>query len=226
MVICITMPLVSFLGRVGSVLLEWMSMWKRRSFESFVLVGLLSGCASAPPSLKPQEFNAVLEVSGKSVDSLLQQGSQKEAIQLLDDMSRRNPDRKEPWARKAKIYFDAGNYAQAIFASEEVLQRDPAERSAKVIRAVAGLRIAGQSLYELRSDTELKGSARSDVVGLVKVMRETLGEDVLVPQTDVKREARPVRPKPPATPAVRRKAGGEGDVRSTTVGGNPFDTLK
>lgn len=201
-------------------------MWKRRSFEWLLLVGLLSGCTAAPPSLKPQEFNAVLEVSGKSVDSLLQQGNQKEAIQLLDDMSRRNPDRKEPWVRKARIYFDAGNYAQAISAAEEVLQRDPAERSAKVIRAVAGLRIAGQSLHELRSDTELKGSAHSDAVGLVKVMRETLGEDVLLPPADAKREVRPVRAKPPVTPVVRRKAAGESDPRPTAAGGNPFDALK
>lgn len=202
-------------------------MWKRRSFECLVLLGLLPGCVSAPPSLKPQEFNAVLEVSGKSVDSLLQQGNQKEAIQLLDDMSRRNPDRKEPWVRKAKIYFDAGSYAQAISAAEEVLQRDPAERSAKVIRAVAGLRIAGQSLHELRSDTELKGSAHSDAVGLVKVMRETLGEDVLVPPVEAKREMRPVRPKPQAAPAVRRKAAGvEVDSRPVAAGGNPFDALK
>lgn len=203
-------------------------MWKRRFFGWLFLVGLLPGCTSAPPSLKPQEFNAVLEVSGKSVDALLQQGNQKEAIQLLDDMSRRNPDRKEPWVRKAKIYFDAGNYAQAISAAEEVLQRDPAERSAKVIRAVAGLRIAGQSLQELRSDTELKGSAHSDAVGLVKVMRETLGEDVLVPPTDAKREARSVRSKPQAAPAAARRkaAGGESDPRPAAAGGNPFDALK
>lgn len=189
------------------------------------LVGVLSGCASAPPSLKPEEFNAALEVSGRSVDSLLQQGNQKEAVRLLDDMSRRNPDRKEPWVRKARIYFDAGNYAQAISAAEEVLQRDPAERTAKVIRAVAGLRIAGQSLNDLRSDAELKGSAHSDAVGLVKVMRETLGEDVLVPPADSRREARGVRAKPPAPAANRRRAEGEPRTAATT-GGNPFDALK
>lgn len=158
------------------------------------------------------------------MDSLLQQGSQKDAIKLLDDMARRNPERKEPWARKAKIYFDAGSYAQAISAAEEVLLRDPADRSAKVIRAVAGLRVAGQSLNELRSDTELKGSAHSDAVGLVKVMRETLGEDVLVPSADSRREVRPAKPKP--TPAPRRKGGADSDARPSAAGGNPFDALK
>lgn len=205
-------------------------MWKTRSFQSLALVFMLSGCVSVPaPSLKPEEFNVVLEASGKSVDSLLQQGNQKEAIKLLDDMSRRNPDRKEPWARKAKIYFDAGNYAQAITAAEEVLQRDPAERSAKVIRAVSGLRIAGQSLNELRSDAELKGSAHSDAVGLVRVMRETLGEDVLVPSADSKRDAsssRAARARPQAAPVLRRKAGGEAEARPPAAGGNPFDALK
>lgn len=202
-------------------------MWKRRSFQSLALVCLVSGCASqGAPSLKPEEFNAALEVSARSVDGLLQQGNQKDALKLLDEMSKRNPERKEPWARKAKIYFDAGNYAQAISAAEEVLLRDPAERSAKVIRAVAGLRIAGQSLNELRSDAELKGSAHSDAVGLVKVMRETLGEEILVPPVEAKREVRPARGKPPAVQVSRRKASGDGEARQSSAGGNPFDALK
>ncbi|MCK7513694.1 MAG: hypothetical protein MZV70_63250 [Desulfobacterales bacterium] len=37
----------------------------------------------------------------------------------------------------------------------------------------------------------MKGDARSDAVGLAKVMRETLGEDVLVPLDDKKKNRLP-----------------------------------
>ena len=143
-------------------------------------------------------------------------------------MAKRNPDRKEPWARKAKIYFDAGSYAQAITSAEEVLQRDPTDRPAKSIRAVAGLRVAGQSLNDLRSDTELKGSAHSDAVGLVKVMRETLGEDVLVPPADGRRDAVSRMPKArfQSAPVVKRRSTVDPEPRATSAGGSPFDALK
>ena len=41
---------------------------------------------------------------------------------------------------------------------------------------------------DLRGDVELKGDARSDAVGLAKVMRETLGEEVLVPPEESRKK--------------------------------------
>ena len=86
--------------------------------------GALFGCAANNASLKPEEFSAAFEQSTKAVDTLLQQGNQKDAFKMLDELAAKNPERKEPWARKARIHFDAGNYAQAITSAEEVLQRD------------------------------------------------------------------------------------------------------
>ena len=193
--------------------------------------GTLMGCAANNASLKPEEFSTVFEQSSRSVDVLLQQGNQKDALKLLDDLAARNPERKEPWARKARVQFDAGNYAQAITAAEEVLQRDPADRTAKSIRAVAGLRVATQSLNELRSDVELKGNARTDAIGLVKVMRETLGESVLVPPSASKAEAVGSR----NAGAVQRASQNRGRTGSrkpaaaaeaAPSGGDPFGALK
>ena len=193
--------------------------------------GVLFGCAANNASLKPEEFTAVFEQSAKSVDTLLQQGNQKDALKILDDLAARNPERKEPWARKARVQFDAGNYAQAITAAEEVLQRDPADRTAKSIRAVAGLRVATQSLNELRSDVELKGNARSDAIGLVKVMRDTLGESVLVPPVAAKAENASPRSASASTRAsqgrgraAHRKSAPAGEPAAT--GGDPFGALK
>ena len=193
--------------------------------------GVLFGCAANNASLKPEEFTAVFEQSSRSVDTLLQQGNQKDALKTLDELAAKNPERKEPWARKARVQFDAGNYAQAITAAEEVLQRDPADRTAKSIRAVAGLRVATQSLNELRSDVELNGNARSDAIGLVKVMRDTLGESVLVPPVAAKAENASPRSASASTRAsqgrgraAHRKSAPAGEPAAT--GGDPFGALK
>lgn len=182
---------------------------------------VLSGCAGNQPAMSKDEFSAVMTKSNANLDALLQKGNQEEATKILGDLAKRNPERKEPWARLAKIYFDAKNYSQAIVAAEEVLQRDGMDRSAKSIRAVAGLRVAAQSLKELRDDVDLKGDARGDAVGLAQVMRDTLGEEVLVPPADAKKK--PVLRKRPATPAT---AGGAAVDTPVASGANPFSVLK
>jgi len=190
---------------------------------------VISGCASNNPAMSKEEFSAALAQSSASVDSLLEKGKQDEAVKVLGDLAKRNPGRKEPWVRLAKVHFDAENYALAIVAAEEVLQRDNADRSAKSIRAVSGLRVAAQSLTDLRGDVELKGDARSDAVGLAKIMRDTLGEDVLVPlgDQDAKKKGgqASVHPKPKVAMAPK-KSGASTDVAPASSGANPFSVLK
>jgi hypothetical protein len=188
----------------------------------------ISGCASNKVSMSQEEFSAAMAQSSMSVDTLLEKGNQEEAVKILGDLAKKNPGRKEPWVRMAKVHFDAENYAQAIVAAEEALQRDGTDRSAKSIRAVAGLRVAAQSLTDLRGDVELKGDARSDAVGLAKVMRDTLGEDVLVPPgEDKKKKVVPVaRPKPATVAAAPKKSNGAADAAPAASGANPFSVLK
>lgn len=194
----------------------------------FVLVAALSGCASNSVPMSQDEFLAAMDKSSLNVDSLLSKGNQEEAVKVLGDLAKKNPGRKEPWVRMAKVYFDAENYAQAIVASEEALQRDTTDRTAKSIRAVSGLRVATQSLFDLRSDVELKGNARSDAVGLAKVMRETLGEDVLVPPAELearkKREAA-MRAKPRPLPK-KTEGTSEASPAAAASGANPFSVLR
>jgi len=190
---------------------------------------LVSGCASNNQAMSKEEFSTALAQSSASVDSLLEKGKQEEAVKVLGDLAKRNPGRKEPWVRLAKVHFDAENYALAIVAAEEVLQRYNADRSAKSIRAVSGLRVAAQSLTDLRGDVELKGDARSDAVGLAKIMRDTLGEDVLVPLGDKYAKKKvgqaPVHPKPKVAMAPK-KTGPSTDAAPASSGANPFSVLK
>ena len=184
----------------------------------------LAGCASKNAPMSQEEFSSAMAQSSASADSLLEKGQREDAVKVLEDLAKKNPGRKDPWVRMAKIHFDGENYAQAIVAAEEALQRDNTDRTAKSIRAVGGLRVAAQSLTDLRGDVELKGDARSDAVGLAKVMRETLGEEVLVPPEESRKKkavpapvrARPAQPKPqPTAPAA-----------AATPGGNPFGALR
>ena len=190
---------------------------------------VISGCASNNPAMSKEEFSTALAQSSASVDSLLEKGKQEEAVKVLGDLAKRNPGRKEPWVRLAKVHFDAENYALAIVAAEEVLQRDNTDRSAKSIRAVSGLRVAAQSLTDLRGDVELKGDARSDAVGLAKIMRDTLGEDVLVPEgdQDAKKKGSQVAVHPkPRVASAPKKAGHSAEVAQSSSGANPFSVLK
>jgi len=194
----------------------------------FGLIAALSGCATNSAPMSQDEFLAAMDKSSLSVDSLLSKGNQEEAVKVLGELAKKNPGRKEPWVRMAKVYFDAENYAQAIVASEEALQRDTTDRTAKSIRAVSGLRVATQSLFDLRSDVELKGNARSDAVGLAKVMRETLGEDVLVPPAELEaggKRGDAMRAKPGPVP---KKTDGTSDAAPAPAssGANPFSVLR
>lgn len=203
-----------------------------RQLISPLLLGLaviLAGCASNKVVMSQDEFLLAMGVSSQKVDALLERGGHEEAVRILVDLAKTNPDRKEPWGRMAKIQFDSGNYAQAIVSAEEVLQRDGTDRTAKSIRAVAGLRVAAQSLADLRNDVELKGNTRSDAVSLANVMRDTLGEEVLVPPAELearkKREAAAAnkarwRAKPAQVPAA------QGGKASAGMAGDPFSQLK
>jgi len=182
----------------------------------------ISGCATKNAPMSQEEFSTALAQSSANADVLLEKGQREDAVKVLEDLAKKNPGRKDPWVRMAKIHFDGENYAQAIVAAEEALQRDRTDRTAKSIRAVGGLRVAAQSLADLKGDVELKGDARSDAVGLAKVMRETLGEEVLVPPEEKKKKSvQAVRAKPVA--AAQQPVG---QKPQAAAGGNPFGALR
>jgi len=204
----------------------------RRSVLSALFLLLLSGCATTVKPLSDLDFAKYMEASEKQVDTLVGENKRDEAAGLLKQLANTNPARKAPWAKLAKLQFEAGNYGEAIVAADEVLQRDPADRVAKSVRAVSGLRVATESIADLRNDEDMKGSARADAVSLAKVMRETLGEDVLVPPVDEEAEALE-RQKAQARRYRRRKpvVAAEKPTEATQpagpkVNGDPFSVLR
>jgi tetratricopeptide (TPR) repeat protein len=198
---------------------------------------VLSGCATGPDrAVTAEEFARYLQESDVKVERLLAEGKREEAVGLLRTATGLLPVSKEPWARLAKLHFDASDYGNAIVAADEVLQRDPADRMAKSVRAVSGLRVAAGSLHDLRNDEKLVGSARADAVQLAKVLRETLGESVLVPpptQEELDRQAEEARKRSTARPVKARPAANRkakpapaAPAARTPGGSNPFSVLR
>lgn len=207
-----------------------------RSCMSGALILILTGCASVPQPMTDADLLRRLEATAETVDRLLAESKGDEAIRLLRQTAAESPARKEPWGRLAKLYFDAGDYGNAIVAADEVLRRDPQERLALSLRAVGGLRVATESLVGLRGDAELSGSARADASSLAKVLRETLGEEVLVPpvvapsprgrRATAKPAGRESTRGPVSTAATSRRGTQRPDGQAAAVGGDPFSVLK
>lgn len=205
-------------------------------FRDYLIAALfasaLQGCATtASAPLTQEDFSALIDKTGVQADGLAQGGKLDEAVGLLSKMAQENPARKEPWLKMAKIYFDAADYGNAIVSADEVLQRDKSDQTAKGIRAVSGLRVATQALGDLRGDSNLKGSARSDAISLVKTLRETLGEDVLVPPTvtaksdDASAAVQP-RKRIHVRTSTQRKSPTPVTPPQPTASGDPFSALR
>jgi tetratricopeptide (TPR) repeat protein len=144
--------------------------------------GVIAGCASQSNNVAttPEAFNKSLA----DADTVAKSGDQDKAMALYQQLAKSDPTREEPWSRMAQIQFTQGHYGQAIVDAQEALQRDQSDRQAKSVLAVAGLRVATQSLGELRQDASLAGDAKTDAQALAKELRDTLGEATLFPPDD------------------------------------------
>jgi tetratricopeptide (TPR) repeat protein len=182
-----------------------------------------------------------------AADKAQKLGKTSSALEELDDAIRVEPSSKLPWLRKAQIYFDARQYGQAITAAQEVLQRDASDLTAKSILAVSGLRVSAQALEQLRKANEVSGSARSEAESVAKVIREALGEPILVGSpvkpadtprspgksantravSTARSTAQLAVPPPAAGPAkTTASASGGPSSSSSSRGNNPFGALQ
>lgn len=181
------------------------------------VVALMTGCVS----VKPQS-EAEYKQSLADAEKTLAQKDADQAVAQFEEIAQRNPSKGEPWSYIAKIRFDQQKYGQAIVAADETLSRDPDDFVAKTVRAVGGLRVAMQSLADVRADALLAGNARPDAVALAEAMRETLGQDVLFPEgrrpPPRPRQPRKVDPAPAVKPAAALPAAGAPAAGSPAAG--------
>jgi predicted Zn-dependent protease len=193
-------------------------MKHRGVFPSLACALLLSACATDGPQLRPDKpFAATLESAMTEAARASATGQQDRALVLLCNAASTYPAEKGPWLTMAQMKFDRANYGEAILHAQEALQRDPADQVGSSIIAVSGLRLSTKALADLIQQNNLGGSLRDEAQGLARMLRSSLGEDVLVPPP-----VRPVRAPqgnagkrtaPPAKPAVQSGADPFGAIR-------------
>lgn len=155
------------------------------------MISLLSALAACSSLQKQDTESAQRAVQEKvdarltAADEALKQGQSQQAFEQLDQAIKIDPSAKQPWVRKAQIHFEARQYGYAINDAQEVLQRDVNDLTAQSILAVSGLRVSADALAHLRKVNEVKGSTRNEAESVAKLIREALGEPILVaPQAE------------------------------------------
>lgn len=192
-----------------------------------LLAVMLAGCANTQTKPSPEdEAKNTLESGVAQANTAQAEGKTDEAVSVLKVVASRFPADKTPWVRIAQIRFDAGDYSDAIVNAQEALKRDPADKVANSIVTVSGLRLATKALGDLRSQNALNGSVKTEAQDLTKILRESLGENTLVPPPAKAAAA------PRARGKVARKAApaADADAGNGSSGGgsgpNPFGNLK
>lgn len=192
-----------------------------RPLLAMALLSSLAACSSAPKKGAVPPYDATMTTAETQVTTV---GSEA-AIKSFEDAARADPTRKEPWVRIAQLQFDQGQYARAIVAAEEVLQRDPDDLVADGVITVAGFRIANTSLTRLQGRGALASeTARKEAKTLADTLRKTMGDAVLedpkpkprAPARRTRRTTAPAAAAPAAAPAARP---------ASSNGGDPFQNL-
>src|SRR5471030_2189566 len=143
---------------------------------------LLSACATDGGMLRSDgQPKVTLERALADADSAIAAGQTDKAQTILKNASATYPADKAPWLHLAQIKFDRASYGEAIMNALEALQRDPNDKLGNSIVAVSGLRLSTKALADLSQQNNLNGSLRSEAKDLAKLLRASLGEDVLVP---------------------------------------------
>ncbi len=194
-------------------------MIRQRLLPMLIGVAVLAGCATDGTGTSADAPRAA--VSGNlyvQADAALAARQPEKAIALLKSASVAHPVDKKPWVRMAQIRFDASQYGEAISHAQEALARDPNDTLAYSILAVSGLRVASKALADLTRKNNLQGSVRSEAQDLAKLLRTSLGEEVLV-------STRPA-PRAPVRKPATQTAAAPSRPAPAPAGGSPFDVLK
>jgi hypothetical protein len=179
---------------------------------------LLSGCATDGDMVrtkKPQA--ATLEQALTEAGTALAAGEGDKAQGILKTAATSYPADKAPWLHMAQIKFDRASYGEAITNALEALQRDPNDKLGNSIVAVSGLRLSTKALADLSRQNNLNGSLRSEAQELAKLLRGSLGEDVLVPSSTATRKPAPAKKNTASAPAKNNSQSNSSD---------PFGGLK
>jgi tetratricopeptide (TPR) repeat protein len=194
-------------------------MMLKRFIPTLASVAILSACATGG-SGAGQPPKAAITVAGAmaEADKAVLAGHPDKAYAALRAAAAAFPTDKTPWLRMAQMRYDAKNYGEAIVYTQETLQRDPDDTLANSIAAVSGLRVASKALADLAQENDLSGDVRTEAQDLAKLLRTTLGEDVLVHTKGKKAPGRSTRADTRPAPAAKES--------KPAASNDPFGALK
>jgi tetratricopeptide (TPR) repeat protein len=176
----------------------------------------LSACSTPPQNAAQAPAAASLDALMAKAAQANSAGQKEQAVTAWKQAAAAYPADKTPWSNIAQARYDAGRYGEAIVNAQEVLVRDPNDRLANSIIAISGLRLSTRALADLSRQNNLSGSIRTESQDLAKLLRESLGEQVLVPP--------PAAPAPAKTNVAKGKKGkAKADEGSSA---DPFGALK
>lgn len=183
-----------------------------RLLPGLACIAILSACASLQPEAVVKPIAALDSVLADA-DAALAAGQSEKAFALLERAGTSYPADKAPWLRMAQLRFDGSNYGEAIVNALEALERDPDDLLANSIVAVSGLRVASKALADLTLKNNLSGTVRTEAQDLAKLLRASLGEEVLVPPAG----------KSSSRAAAKRAAAA---ISKRSSGADPFSALR
>ncbi|KQY15573.1 hypothetical protein ASD28_24555 [Massilia sp. Root133] len=181
---------------------------------------LLSACATTKPELAEKPPAPTMDELLAKATEASTAGRKEDAVTLWKEAAAAYPADKAPWSSIAQTRYDAGQYGEAIVSAQEVLVRDPNDRLANSIIAISGLRLSTRALADLSRQNNLSGSIKTESQDLAKLLRESLGEQILVPA--------PVPATPPAKAVAKGRARSKAKqaVAAGASGADPFGALK
>jgi tetratricopeptide (TPR) repeat protein len=181
---------------------------------------LLSACATTKPELAEKPPVPTMDELLAKATEASTAGRKEDAVTLWKEAAAAYPADKAPWSSIAQTRYDAGQYGEAIVSAQEVLVRDPNDRLANSIIAISGLRLSTRALADLSRQNNLSGSIKTESQDLARLLRESLGEQVLVPP--------PVQAAPPAKAVAKGRARSKAKqaVAAGASGADPFGALK
>jgi tetratricopeptide (TPR) repeat protein len=183
---------------------------------------LLTACATDGALVRSDKSQVPpLDRALADADAALTAGRVDKAQGILKNAAVSYPTDKTPWLHMAQIKFDRASYGEAILNAQEALQRDPNDKLGNSIIAVSGLRLSTRALADLSQQNNLNGSLRSEAQDLAKLLRTSLGEEVLVPTSNSASRKASV----PAPPAVKKAAPTASGKNSNSTS-DPFGGLK
>lgn len=199
------------------------------------LSALLSGCADMAQKGVETKVVPSLEAMLAQSTAVFHTGQTEKATGLLKSATTIYPTEKAPWLQMAQIQFDSANYGDAIISALEALHRDPSDKLGNSIVAVSGLRLSSKALADLSLQNNLSGSVRTEAQDLAKLLRESLGEAVLVPArgkpgTPAGKSAAGAGDSGSGVNSVATKSSGSGrrahSANTKSPDNNPFGSLK